>query len=359
VKRNLYTDEHETYRDSVRVFVQREVVSKIANWDRERLIDRDVWRAAGRQGIVGLSGPEDCDGAGLKDYRYRNVVMEELARVGANSLSSSFSLQDDILIPYLTTLGNPDQRERWLAPMCRGEQIGAIAMTEPGTGSDLRGIRTTATKVDEGWRINGAKTFITSGFQCDFVVVVARTNPGGGTDGFSLIVVEDGTPGFARGRKLEKIGLPAQDTAELFFDDVIVPSYHLLGVEGAGFRQLMHHLPLERFSIAANAIASADAAFAWTVDYVQDRHAFGQPVADFQNTRFVLAEVAMELDATRAYVDQCLLAVSTDELTAVEAAKAKAWASDVQVRTIDRLLQLYGPTRTRACRRSTAARTRS
>jgi alkylation response protein AidB-like acyl-CoA dehydrogenase len=342
LKRDLYTPEHDAYRETVREFVQREVTGNIASWDQQRLIDRDVWLAAGRHGIIGLGGPEECGGAGLTDYRFRNIVLEELAVAAANSLSSSFSLQDDILIPYLTSLADGYQRDRWLTPMCRGEKIAAIAMTEPGTGSDLKGIRTSAQKADGGWRINGAKTFITSGIQSDLVVVVARTSPAGGSDGFSLLIVEDGMAGFSRGRKLDKVGLVAQDTAELFFDDVLVPPQNLLGAEGGGFRQLMHHLPLERFSIAANAIASADAAFSWAVEYVQGRRAFGQPVADFQNTRFVLAEVAMELDATRAYVDKCLFALNKDELTAVEAAKAKAWATDVQVRAIDRLLQLFG-----------------
>ena len=279
---------------------------------------------------------------GWSDYRFRNVIMEEFARVGANSLSASFALQDDILIPYFTGLATPDQRQRWLAPLCAGEMIAAIAMTEPGTGSDLKGIRTTGRKVEGGWRVDGAKTFITSGIQSDIVVVVTRTDPGGGSDGFSLLVVEDGMPGFSRGRKLDKIGLPAQDTAELFFDDVFVPAENLLGSVGGGFRQLMANLPLERLSIAANAIAGADAALTWTIDYVQSRHAFGQPVADFQNTRFVLAEVATELDVTRAYVDKAVLAVGAGTLTAVEAAKAKWWASEVQNRAVDRLLQLFG-----------------
>jgi long-chain-acyl-CoA dehydrogenase len=339
--RGLYTAEHEAFRDSVRTYVEREVVPNMVAWDEQRLVSRAAWIAAGRQGIIGLPGPEEC-GAALTDYRYRNVIMEEFAVVGANSLSSSFALQDDILIPYFTSLADERQRARWLTPLCAGEKIAAIAMTEPGTGSDLRGIRTTGRKVAGGWRIDGAKTFITSGIQSDLVVVVCRTSPEGGSDGFSLIVVEEGTPGFSRGRKLDKIGLAAQDTAELFFDDVFVPSENLLGAEGAGFRQLMHHLPLERLSIAANAIASADAAFGWTVDYVQQRQAFGQPIADFQNTRFVLAEISAELDVTRAYVDKCIAAQEHDQLTSVEAAKAKLWASEVQNRVIDRLLQLYG-----------------
>jgi alkylation response protein AidB-like acyl-CoA dehydrogenase len=342
MERGLYTAEHEMFRDTVKQYVAREVVPHLAAWDERRLISRDAWLAAGRQGLIGLSGPEDCGGGGVADYRYRNVILEEFARVGATSLTSSFALQDDIVIPYVASLATQEQRKRWLPGLCRGELIGAIAMTEPGAGSDLRGIRTSAKSADGGWRINGAKTFITSGIQSDLVVVVARTDPAGGKNAFSLIVVEDGTAGFTRGRQLHKIGLVAQDTAELFFDDVLVPAENLLGVEGGGLGQLMHHLPLERLSIAAAAIASADAALAWTIDYVQERHAFGQPIADFQNTRFVLAEVATELDVTRAYVDQAVVAVSEGNLTAVEAAKAKWWATDVQNRAIDRLLQLYG-----------------
>ena len=336
--RNLYHDVHETFRDTVATFVRREVEPHLSRWDDERATGRDVWLAAGRQGIIGLPGPEGCGGAGLSDFRFRNVVIEELAKVGAASLQSSFSLQDDILIPYLTSLATAEQRVRWLAPMCAGEKIAAIAMTEPGAGSDLKGIRTRAEKVADGWLVNGTKTFITSGIQSDLVVVVART----GDSGFSLIVVEESTEGFSRGRKLDKIGMHAQDTAELYFDDVVVPAENLLGEEGGGFRHLMDHLPLERFGIAAAAMAAADAAFEWTLAYVREREAFGRRIADFQNTQFELAEIATELDVTRAYIDKCVLAVSEGALTAVDASKAKTWATDVQVRTIDRLLQLHG-----------------
>lgn len=337
--RDLYTAEHEAFRDVVRRFVDREVVPNLTRWDEERLIDRVTWLVAGRQGIVGLSGPAEY-GGGVTDYRYRHLVQEEFGKVGASALTSSFALQDDIVVPYFVSLATPGQAQRWLPGMCRGELIGAIAMTEPGTGSDLRGIRTSATKVEGGWLVNGAKTFITSGSQADLVVVVTRTSDDG--DAFSLLVVEEGMPGFTRGRKLSKIGMHAQDTAELFFTDVFVPDGNLLGVEGAGLRQLMAHLPLERLSIASAAMGAADGAFAWALQYVKERHAFGRRIADFQNTQFVLAEVATELDVTRAYVDRCVLAVSDGRLTAVEAAKAKWWATDVQNRVTDRLLQLFG-----------------
>jgi long-chain-acyl-CoA dehydrogenase len=337
--RELYTAEHEAFRDVVRRFVDRQVVPNLMRWDEERLIDRDTWLVAGQQGIVGLSGPVEY-GGGVTDYRYRHLVQEEFGRVGASALASSFALQDDIVVPYFVSLATPEQSRRWLPGMCRGELIGAIAMTEPGTGSDLRGIRTSATKVEGGWLVNGTKTFITSGSRADLVVVVTRTSDEG--DAFSLLVVEEGMPGFARGRKLSKIGMHAQDTAELFFSDVFVPDENLLGVEGGALRQLMAHLPLERLSIASAAISAADGAFAWALEYVKERHAFGRRIADFQNTQFVVAEVATELDVTRAYVDRCVLAVSDGRLTAVEAAKAKWWATDVQNRVTDRLLQLFG-----------------
>jgi alkylation response protein AidB-like acyl-CoA dehydrogenase len=343
MRRDLYESDHETYRASVRQFVAREVTPNLTRWDEQRLIDRDVWLAAGKQGIIGLSAPERFGGAGAaEDYRYRNVVLEELARVHATSVASSFSLQDDIAIPYVATLGDDDQCAKWLPRMVAGELIGAIAMTEPGTGSDLQGIRTSGRRVDGGWVVDGAKTFITNGIQSDLVIVVVRTDPDAGSRGFSLLVVERGMTGFTRGRKLDKVGLHAQDTAELFFDEVFVPDENVLGAVGGGFGQLVEHLPLERLSIAAHAIAVSDSILASTVEYTQERVAFGQPVADFQNTRFVLAELATEADVTRAYVDRCILAYAVGDLTVVDAAKAKWWASDVQNRIIDRCLQLHG-----------------
>jgi alkylation response protein AidB-like acyl-CoA dehydrogenase len=342
MKRRLYEADHDAFRAAVREFVAREVTPNIARWEEQRLIDRDVWLAAGKQGIIGLPCAAEYGGAGTDDYRYRNVVLEELARVFATSLASSFSLQDDIAIPYVSTLGNDEQRQRWLPTMCSGESIVAIAMTEPGTGSDLRGIRTAGTKVDGGWLVNGAKTFITSGIQSDLVITVVRTDPAGGSKGFSLLMVERGMDGFARGRKFDKVGLHAQDTAELFFEDVFVPDENVLGSIGGGFGQLVTHLPLERLSIAAHAVAVSDAILDGTLDYAQQRQAFGRPIADFQNTRFELAELATELDVTRAFVDKAIMAYAEGDLTVVDAAKAKWWASDMQNRLIDRCLQLHG-----------------
>lgn len=343
MKRTLYTSDHEDFRGVVREFVQREVAGHVGRWEEQRLIDRDVWLAAGKQGIIGLSAPEEFGGGGQRhDYRYRNVVLEELARAHATSLSSSFSLQDDIAIPYVTSLGTPHQKQRWLPAMAAGELIGAIAMTEPGTGSDLRGIRTSATKVDGGWLLNGSKTFITSGIQSDLVITVARTDVDGGGHTLSLLVVERDMPGFSRGRKLDKVGMHGQDTAELFFENVFVPEDNLLGELGGGLAHLVAHLPIERLSIAAHAVAVADSVFRSTVAYTDEREAFGQKIADFQNTRFTLADVATEIDVTRAFVDQAIVAYNVGELSVVDAAKAKLWASEMQNRVIDRCLQLHG-----------------
>ena len=293
--------------------------------------------------MVGLSVPVEFGGAGmLRDYCYRNVIAEELYRVGAASLASSFALQDDIAVPYLDEIGNEEQRARWLPGMATGETIGAIAMTEPGTGSDLRGIKTAAVREDGCWRVNGAKTFITNGIQSDLVIVVVRTDPEGGARGFTLMVVEEGMAGFSRGRKLDKMGLRAQDTAELVFEDVLVPDENILGEVGGGFGQLLQMLPLERLSIATGAVAAAATVLADTVAYTKDREAFGQPIASFQNTRFELAEMATEIDVATAYVDNCVRAWNDSTLTAVEAAKAKWWASDMVNKVVDRCLQLHG-----------------
>lgn len=342
MERQLFDKDHEVYRELVREFVAREVTPKLEQWDAERLIDRDVWHTAGQHGILGLSVPEEFGGGGQPDYRYRMVVTEELAAVGAASLISSFSLQDDIALPYFLDLGTPEQKAWWLPGLAAGETIAAIAMSEPGAGSDLQGVRTTATLDGDEWVINGQKTFITSGINADTVIVVARTDPGAGSRGFSLLVVDRDTPGFTRGRKLDKIGLRAQDTAELYFDNVRVPKENLLGAEGHGFAHLMERLPRERISIAASAVASADTVFRETTHYCFDRKAFGKHVGDFQNSRFMLAEMATELDLTRVFLDASVLALNEDKLTGVDAAKAKWWATELQKTVVDRCLQLHG-----------------
>jgi long-chain-acyl-CoA dehydrogenase len=342
VNRDFYEPDHEAFREVVQAYIKREVAPNEQRWEEERSVDRQAWLAAGKQSLIGMGVPEEYGGVGTGDFRYRCVMMEEFARVGATSISSGFGLQDDIAIPYIVDLATDEQKARWLPPMAAGECIGAIAMTEPAAGSDLQGIRTTAVRADDRWILNGAKTFITNGINADLVIVVARTDPDAGARGISLLVVERDMPGFTRGRKLDKIGMHAQDTAELFFDDVEVPAANLLGRLGGGFVHLMERLPRERMSIAVMALASARAAIGWTVEYTTHRTAFGQPIAAFQNTQFELATMVTEVDVLEAYLDKAVLALNSGTLTAVDAAKAKLWATEVQHRVLDRCLQLFG-----------------
>ncbi|MGV9859849.1 acyl-CoA dehydrogenase family protein [Gordonia sp. NPDC003425] len=338
----FYTSDHESYRATVREFVKREITPNLERWEERRLIDRDVYVEAGRLGLIGLAVPEEFGGAGEPDYRYRMVVAEEIARVGAAGFALCLALQDDIVAPYLTDLADDEQKKRWLPGLASGDLIGAIGMTEPGVGSDLANLSTTASRSGDEWILNGQKTFISSGIQADLIVVAASTDPGKGARGVSLFVVEDGMPGFERGRKLDKVGLASQDTAELFFTDLRVPSTNLLGNLGEGFVSMMQRLPRERLSIAVSAVVASQAALAWTEEYVFERKAFGQRVGDFQNTRFVLAELETEVDITRAYVERCVLAINDGTLTTVEASKAKWWATEQQQRVVNRCLQLFG-----------------
>ena len=342
MRRTLFTADHEAYRETVREFIAREITPHYDSWEEARLVDRSAWLAAGKMGIVGLAVPEQYGGSGELDYRYRYVVAEEIARTGTTSFGAGLGLQDDIVIPYIADLGTDEQKARWLPGMAAGELICAIAMTEPGTGSDLQGIKTSAVRDGDDWILNGQKTFITSGIHADIVIVAARTDRKAGSRGFSLLVVERGMDGFTRGRKLHKVGLAGQDTAELSFDNVRVPASNLLGEESGGLIHLMERLPRERLSIAASAISSARAAYEWTKDYAFDRTAFGKPIGDFQNTRFALAEMLTEIDVTQAYVDNAVLAINDDQLSAVEAAQAKWWASELQKRVVDRCVQLHG-----------------
>ena len=342
MRRTLFEQDHEDFRAVVREFVVREVEPNQQRWDEQRIIDRATWIAAGKQGVIGLHVPEEYGGAGLTDYRFRVVVAEELGRVGAAALYSSFGLQDDVLMPYFTDLANDEQKARWLPGLAAGELISAIAMTEPGAGSDLQGIRSTAIRDGDDYILNGQKTFITSGINADLVVVVARTDPSAGSRGISLLVVEDGMPGFSRGRKLDKVGLHAQDTAELFFEDVRVPARNLLGEENGGFGHMMENLPMERMSIAIQANVTSRAALGWTVEHTKQREAFGKPLASFQNTQFVLAELATEIDVVQAYLDNAVLALNAGDLSPIDAAKAKLHSTELQRRVVDRCLQLFG-----------------
>jgi alkylation response protein AidB-like acyl-CoA dehydrogenase len=342
VRRALYGPDHEAYRETVREFLIREVVPHQHGWDDRHMIDRAVFARAAKAGIYGLQIDERFGGAGESDYRYRMIVCEEVARIFAFSFGLTVSLQDDLVLHYLLDLTDEEQKLRWLPGFASGELIGALAMTEPGAGSDLKGIRTSARRDGDRWILNGQKTFISSGIMSDVVVVAARTDPDGGSRSLSLFIVERDTPGFERGRQLDKIGLPAQDTAELFFRDAVVPSANLLGEEGRGLHQLMSHLPRERLGVTAKAIANTRAVFDHTVEYCRQRVAFGQPLTGQQHIRFELAEMATQIDVAEAYADKSVLAFNAGELSAVDAAKGKWYVSELQKSVIDRCLQLHG-----------------
>jgi alkylation response protein AidB-like acyl-CoA dehydrogenase len=340
MRRTVFDPEHEQFREVVREFLAREVAPHAQAWEAAGIVDREVYRAAGKHGVIGFNVPDEFGGGGVSDFRFNAVVAEELAVAGPGT--PAFTLHNDIVAPYLVSLSTPEQQQRWLPGFASGDLIGAIAMSEPGAGSDLAGVRTHAERDGSNWVLSGSKTFISSGINADLVIVVTRTDPTAGHRGFSLLVVERDMPGFTRGRNLEKIGQKSQDTAELFFDQVRVPAANVLGADGRGFYQLMHNLPAERLSIAVSAVAGARAIFAETVTYAKNRTAFGQPIGAFQHNRFVLAELDTELDIARVYVDRCLEAVVAGELTAVEAAKAKWWTTELQKRVVDACVQLHG-----------------
>ncbi|MEU1821400.1 MULTISPECIES: acyl-CoA dehydrogenase family protein [Streptomyces] len=340
MKRQLFTADHEAFRETVRTFLAKEVTPHQEQWEKDGIVSRDAWRAAGRQGLLGLAVPEEYGGGGNQDFRYSAVLAEEFARAGAAGLA--VQLHNDMVGPYLANLSTEEQKRRWLPGFCSGETISAIAMTEPGAGSDLQGIRTTAEDRGDHWLLNGAKTFISNGILADLVVVVARTTPEGGARGLSLLVVERGMPGFERGRNLDKIGQKAQDTAELFFDDVRVPKENLLGERDGAFGHLMANLPQERLSIAVSAIAASEHLLEITTRYVKEREAFGRPLARLQHIRFEIAEMATECAVTRAFLDRCVTDHDRGELDAVHASMAKWWATELQKRVADRCLQLHG-----------------
>ncbi|MGU3500957.1 acyl-CoA dehydrogenase family protein [Mycobacterium sp. C31M] len=342
MERTLYGPDHEAYRETVREFLAREVVPHQHDWDRERWIDRSVFGRAAKSGVYGLQIAEQYGGSGEPDYRYRMIVCEEIARINALSFGLTISLQDDLVLHYLLDLTNDEQKQRWLPGFAAGELIGALAMTEPSAGSDLRGMRTTARLDGDNWILNGQKTFISSGIMSDVIVVAAKTDPDGGSRAFSLFVVERDTPGFERGPKLDKLGLPGQDTSELYFQDAVVPAGNLLGDAGRGLQYLMSHLPRERLGVTAKAMATTRAIYASTVEYCKTRQAFGGPLTDKQHVRFELADMATEIDIAEAYTDRSVLAYNAGELTPVDAAKGKWYLSELQKRVIDRCLQLHG-----------------
>jgi len=342
VERTLFDDEHDLFRDSVRAFIAKELVPHHEAWEDAGIVDRELFTKAGAHGFLGMSVPEAFGGGGVDDFRYSVVIAEEIQRAGVNAAGLGWTLHNDICLPYFLTLTNDEQKARWLPGICSGELITAIAMTEPGIGSDLASMTTTAVLDGDHYVVNGSKTFITNGINADLVITAVKTDPTQRHAGMSLMVLERGMPGFERGRNLDKIGMHAQDTAELFFTDVAVPVANRLGDEGSGFRSLVDKLPQERLSIGVTGVAAARAALDLTLEYVKERTAFGQPIGSFQNSRFRLAEMATEVEIAQTFVDRCVLALNARQLTAEEAAMAKWWCTELQKRVIDTCVQLHG-----------------
>ena len=343
IDRTLFSAEHEAFRDSFRRFMDKEIAPFHAQWEEQGYVDRAVWNKAGENGFLCMTMPEEFGGASA-DKLYSIVQMEELGRAGFSGIG--YSLHSEIVAPYIAHYGTPEQKARYLPRMASGEMIGAIAMSEPAAGSDLQGIKTTATLQPDGsYLLKGSKTFITNGWHADVVIVVAKTNPTAGAKGTSLLLVERGMPGFSVGKRLKKLGLKAQDTSELFFDDVRVPAENLLGgpaLENRGFICLMEQLPWERLQIAIGAVAASQAAIDWTLDYVKERKVFGQAVAGFQNTRYTLAELQTQVQVARVFVDKCTELLMDNKLDTATASMAKYWCSDLQCKVMDECVQLFG-----------------
>ncbi len=340
MQHTLYEAEHEAFRDTVRSFVAKQVVPFHAAWEKAGIVDRSLWTEAGKQGLLGTDVPAELGGGGIKDFRYNAVISEEMTRAGASGVG--FTLHNDVVAPYLLDLATEEQQQRWLPGFCSGDIITAIAMSEPGAGSDLQGLRTSARRDGDEWVLDGSKTFITNGINADLVIVVARTDPEAGAHGFSLLVVERGMAGFERGRNLDKVGMKAQDTAELFFSDVRVPVTNLLGTEGGGFVHLMEKLPQERLSIAVVAVAASRAILDMTVAYCKERKAFGKAIGSFQHNRFVLAEMATEVEIAQTYLEKAVLEHNAGRFTIADAAMAKWWTTELQKRVVDQCVQLHG-----------------
>ncbi|MGC4365530.1 acyl-CoA dehydrogenase family protein [Hydrogenophaga sp. R2] len=343
IERTLFNADHEAFRDSFRRFMEKEIAPFHAGWEEQGYVDREVWRKAGENGFLCMTLPEAHGGAGV-DRLYSVVQMEELARGGFSGIG--YGLHSEIVAPYIAHYGTEEQKARYLPKLASGEMVGAIAMSEPAAGSDLQGVRTTALKQADGsYLINGSKTFITNGWHADLVILVAKTDPAAGAKGTSLFLIERGMSGFEKGQRLKKLGLKAQDTSELFFNNVRVGPEQLLGgtaMEGRGFICLMEQLPWERLQIAIGAVAAAQAAIDWTVAYVKDRKVFGQPVAAYQNTRYTLAELQTEVQVARVFVDRCCELVVQDRLDTATASMAKYWCSDLQCKVMDECVQLHG-----------------
>ena len=344
IERTLFQPDHHAFADSFRRFIEKEVLPFHAGWEEQGYVAREVWNQAGANGFLCMSLPEAYGGAGA-DKLYSVAQMEELARAGTTGIG--FGLHSEIVAPYILHYGTEAQKQKYLPQMASGAMVGAIAMSEPAAGSDLQGIKTTATKSADGshYVLNGSKTFITNGWHADLVIVVAKTDPAAGAKGTSLFLVERSMPGFEKGQRLKKMGMKAQDTSELFFNDVQVPADNLLGgpaMEGRGFICLMEQLPWERLQIAITAVAAAQAAIDWTVDYVKERKVFGQSVASFQNTRHILAELQTQVQVARVFVDKCCELITRDQLDTQTASMAKYWTTDLQCKVMDECVQLFG-----------------
>ena len=342
MKRTVFEDEHEALRASFRAWLDKEVVPNQLEWEAAGIVPHDLFVAAGSHGFLGMAIPEEYGGGGVDDFRYNLVIDEEIQAAGVGGAGLGVSLHNDICLPYFLAYCTAEQRSRWLPGIASGELVTAVAMTEPAIGSDLASMSTTAIRDGDHYVVNGSKTFITNGINADLVITAVKTDPTQKHRGISLLILERGMEGFERGRNLEKLGLHSQDTAELFFTDVSVPVDNLLGTEGNGFIQLVHNLPQERLSIAVAGVAAAKAALGWTLEYVKERTAFGQSVGSFQNSRFVLAELATEVEIAQVFVDRCVVALNDGVLTAEEAAMAKWWCTELQKRAVDRCLQLHG-----------------
>jgi alkylation response protein AidB-like acyl-CoA dehydrogenase len=342
IARTLFDDEHQQFRATFRAWLERRVAPNHAQWERDKQIPRELWREAGELGIIGMTIPEEFGGGGTDDYRFSVIIVEELARLGVTSSGNAFTLHNDIVLPYILGNATQEQRQRWLPGMANGEIVGAIAMTEPNTGSDLGAIATTATRHGKHYVVNGSKTFISNGITSDLVVVAVKTDPSAGHRGISLLVIERGMAGFERGRNLDKLGMHAQDTAEMFFRDVEVPLANLLGEEGNGFAILMKNLAQERLGIAVSGVAVAQEALDQTLAYTRSRIAFRQPIAQFQHIKFLLAELSTEVQIAQVYLDRCIELHLERGLSAEQAAAAKYWCTELQNKVVDRCLQLHG-----------------
>ncbi|WP_341923756.1 acyl-CoA dehydrogenase family protein [Nocardioides psychrotolerans] len=337
---SIYEQEHDDFRAMARAFMDKEVAPFHDQWEKDGQVSREVWTKAGQAGLLCFDVDEQYGGMGIHDFRYNAIVSEEISRIGASGLG--FPVHTDIIVPYISQLGTEEQKQRWLPGLVSGEIISSVAMTEPGAGSDLQGIRTSAVDKGDHYVLNGSKTFISNGIMSDLVIVVCRTDPDAGHQGISLLVVERGMEGFERGRNLEKVGMKAQDTAELFFDNVIVPKENLLGEEGSGFISLMVNLPQERISIAAIAVAACEQVLAMCLDYAKQREAFGKPIGKFQHNRFLLAEMATEVHIARVFVNDCILKLNAGEVDTALASMAKWWTTELQTKLVDRGVQLHG-----------------